>query len=417
MKDMSNAAPIIVIAPDSLKGSCTSPEAAAAIARGVRQVCGSDAQLRELPMADGGEGTLDVLVAAWQGSVIRVPTTDALGRATEGRVGLGEAARIVSSKATPEASLDTRLAIIETADANGLPAVSDQPLQALDADTAGVGRLLSAALDAGASELLLCLGGSATNDGGAGMLRALGARLVNARGEDIAPGARGLTELHQIDLSGLDPRAAAAHWRIACDVDNPLTGPRGAAAVFGPQKGASEADVAVIDRALARFADMLAEATGHKSAALQSQPGMGAAGGLALGLSALFAAELVPGSQLVSEAVGLPAALEGASLVFTGEGRFDSQSLDGKVVSQVLSDSRGAAERTGTGHVPSVIVLAGSVGLSAEATRAAGISAAFSIATGPAALADMQLNAVALLEESAAQLCGAILAAKNLSGV
>lgn len=396
---MSNVAtPIIVIAPDSLKGSCTSPEAAAAIARGVRQVFGSDAEVREVPMADGGEGTLDALVAAWQGSVTRVPTTDALGRATEGRVGLGDAAR--------SASHGTRLAIIETADANGLPAVSDQPLRPLDADTAGVGTLLRAALDAGAGELLLCLGGSATNDGGAGMLRELGVRLLDAQGADIAPGARGLLDLHRIDLSALDTRARAASWRIACDVDNPLAGPRGAAAVFGPQKGASEADVAVIDRALARFADALAAATGLSSDALQAQPGMGAAGGLALGLSALFGAELVPGSQLVSAAVGLPQALEGATLVFTGEGRFDCQSLDGKVVSQVLSDSRAVAQSEG--HRARVIVLAGSVGLSAEETRAAGISAAFSIAQGPAALPEMQREAEALLEATAAQLCGAI---------
>lgn len=391
---MSNAAPIIVIAPDSLKGSCTSAEAAAAIARGVRQAFGAAAQVREVPMADGGEGTLDALVAAWQGSIVQVPTTDALGRAIEGRVGLSDA------------SNGTLLAIVETADANGLPAVSDQPLRPLDADTAGVGKLLRAALDAGASELLLCLGGSATNDGGAGMLRELGAQLLNERGESIAPGARGLLELHRIELGGLDERASAAVWRIACDVDNPLTGSRGAAAVFAPQKGANAAEVEAIDRGLSRLADVLAETIGLDSATLKKQAGMGAAGGLALGLSALFGAELVPGSQLVSAAVGLPNALMGAALVFTGEGRFDSQSLDGKVVSQVLSDAANES---------SIFVLAGSLGLSPAQTREAGVAAAFSIAEGPAALADMQLNAEALLEATAAQVCGAILAAKNLS--
>ncbi|MDI6022840.1 glycerate kinase [Leucobacter sp. UT-8R-CII-1-4] len=393
---MSNAAPIIVIAPDSLKGSCSSPEAAAAIARGVRQVFGDSVEVREVPMADGGEGTLDALVAAWRGNIARVPTTDALGQAIEGRVGLGDA---------PNGAL---LAIIETADANGLPAVSDRPLRPLDADTAGVGTLLRAALDAGASELLLCLGGSATSDGGAGMLRELGAQLLTDRGESIAPGARGLLELHRIDLWNLDERAKSASWRIACDVDNPLTGSRGAAAVFAPQKGANKAEVELIDRALNRLADVLAETIGLDCAALKQQAGIGAAGGLALGLSALFGAELVPGSQLVSAAVGLPAALEGATLVFTGEGRFDSQSLDGKVVSQVLSDA--ASEST-------VIVLAGSVDLTPAQTREAGVSAAFSIARGPAALADMQLNAETLLEATAAQVCGAILAAKNLSRV
>ncbi len=390
---MSNAAHIIVIAPDSLKGSCSSPEAARAIARGVRSVFGAAAEVREVPMADGGEGTLDALVAAWEGDVERVRTTDALGRATTGRIGFGTA------------ESGERLAIIETADANGLPAVADVPLRPLDADTAGVGVLLRAALEADADQVLLCLGGSATNDGGAGMLRALGARLLNASGVDIAPGARGLLELDQIDLDGVDPRARTVAWRVACDVDNPLTGPRGAAAVFGPQKGASDADVELIDRGLVRLADALARVTGFDSATMQASTGMGAAGGLALGLSALFGAELVPGAQLVSEAVGLPAALADADLVFTGEGRFDGQSLDGKVVSQVCAESASGA---------SVVVLAGSVGLSAAQTREAGIAAAFSIAQGPAQLSDMQRDAESLLEEVAAQVSGAILGARSL---
>lgn len=389
---MSEAAPTVVIAPDSFKGSCSSVEAARAIARGVRAAFGTRAEVLELPMADGGEGTLDALVAAWGGEVARVPTSDALGRPREGRVGYGR---------TADGGLR---AIIEAADANGLPAVSDLPLQPLDADSHGVGELILAALDAGTDELLLCIGGSATSDGGAGMLRALGARLLDAQGRDVAGGARGLLDVQQVDLRGIDPRAARVTWRIACDVDNPLTGPRGAAAVFGPQKGADAQQVAEIERGLGRFSELLAAAVGTDAPQLREQRGIGAAGGLALGLTTLFGAQLVPGARLVSGAIGLREALAAATLVFTGEGRLDAQSLDGKVVSRVLAEAAPGA---------AVIVLAGSIGLSPEETRAAGISAAFSIAQGPATLEEMSADATRLLEVTTGQVCGAILAASK----
>ena len=389
---MSEAAPTVVIAPDSFKGSCSSVEAARAIARGVRAAFGTRAEVLELPMADGGEGTLDALVAAWGGEVARVPTSDALGRPREGRVGYGR---------TADGGLR---AIIEAADANGLPAVSDLPLQPLDADSHGVGELILAALDAGTDELLLCIGGSATSDGGAGMLRALGARLLDAQGRDVAGGARGLLDVQQVDLRGIDPRAARVTWRIACDVDNPLTGPRGAAAVFGPQKGADAQQVAEIERGLGRFSELLAAAVGTDAPQLRQQRGIGAAGGLALGLTTLFGAQLVPGARLVSGAIGLREALAAATLVFTGEGRLDAQSLDGKVVSRVLAEAAPGA---------AVIVLAGSIGLSPEETRAAGISAAFSIAQGPATLEEMSADATRLLEVTTGQVCGAILAASK----
>lgn len=391
---MSNAAPVIVIAPDSLKGSCSSPEAAHAMAAGVRSALGDAVEVREIPLADGGEGSLEALVTSWGGRIAEVPTTDALGRNHTGRVGFASQGH------------DVGTAIIETADANGLPLVSDQPLHALDADSAGVGALILAALDAGATELLLCLGGSATSDGGAGMLRALGARLLDVAGQPIAPGARGLGDLAQIDLTALDPRARTASWRIACDVDNPLLGERGAAAVFGPQKGATPDDVADIDAGLENLAEVLATATGVDSAALRSQAGLGAAGGLALGLVALCDAELLPGSTLISEAVGLAEALDGADLVITGEGRFDSQSLDGKVVSQVLADA---------GSDTPIVVIAGSVGLSAAQTREAGITAALSIAQGPAALESLQAECAELLAEAAAHV-SALFAAGRATG-
>ncbi len=390
---MSDVAPTIVIAPDSFKGSCASAEVTRAIARGVRAAFGARAEVRELPMADGGEGTLDALVSAWSGEVMRVPTSDALGRPREGRVGFGLTAKG-----------DLR-AIIEAADANGLPAVSDLPLRPLDAGSRGVGELILAALDAGAEELLLCIGGSATNDGGAGMLRALGARLLDAQGVDVPAGARGLLQLHSIDVRGIDARAARVTWRIACDVENPLTGPSGAAAVFGPQKGADAQQVARIEQGLLRLSEVLAAAVGSDPREMRQQRGIGAAGGLALGLAALFDAQLVPGAQLVSEAIGLSEALAEATLVFTGEGRLDAQSLDGKVVSRVLAEAAPDA---------AVIVLAGTIGLSSEEIGAAGISAAFSIAQGPATLEEMSADAPRLLEATARQVCGAILAATNL---
>lgn len=389
---MSAVAPVIVIAPDSLKGSCSSAEATIALAQGVRSVFGDAAEIREVPMADGGEGTLETLIAAWGGTIEVVHTTDALGRPREGRVGYGRYGNL------------TKSSIIEAADANGLPAVADQILRPLDADSAGVGILVRAALDADVDEILLCIGGSATSDGGAGMLRMLGVRLLDDMGQEVEPGVRGLAQLHETDLSGLDPRSKNVRWRIACDVDNPLLGPRGAAAVFGPQKGASAADVEAIDTGLERLLTLVAEASGTPAEALRALEGLGAAGGIALGLVSIFGAELVPGAELVSQAVGLRDALQGATFAITGEGRLDTQSLDGKVVSQVLADAEA--------HT-SVFVIAGSVDLTAEQCRDAGIAAALSIATGPAPLTLLQAESERLLAETAAQLCGAILAAQN----
>ncbi len=379
--------PLVVIAPDSFKGSCSSPEAAAAIAAGVFEALGEAVRIRRIPLADGGEGTLDALTAAWGGRVLSVGTRDALGRERSGRVGV---------------SADGRTAIVEAAEANGLPHVSDLPLRPLDADSFGVGLLVRAALDAGADEILLCVGGSATSDGGAGMLRALGVELLEGNGAPIPPGARGLARLDAVDLTAVDPAVRAARWRIVCDVENPLRGPRGAAAVFGPQKGASPEDLDVIDSGLARLAEVLGNTLGTDSSELASRPGLGAAGGLALGPVALWDAELVSGAELVAFASGLDEALAEADLVITGEGRLDAQSLGGKVLSRVLAGA-GAGRSAGTGG--SVVVIAGSVALSAAECREAGITAAFSLANGPASLAELQSDTQRLLAAAAAHVC------------
>jgi len=356
----------IAIVPDSFKGSVSALEVATAMARGVREASvATSLELRTCPMADGGEGTLDALLDAWGVSAQTCPTTDALGRPVTARYGL-----------SPDGT-----GVVEAAEANGLPQVSDVPLQPLVADTRGVGRLAQTLLDQGAHEIILCVGGSATTDGGTGLLAALGARFLDAAGRPLPPGGGSLAALDRVDLTGLDPRARDVTWRVACDVTNPLVGPQGAAAVFGPQKGAGPDDVAVLDAGLTRLAEVVAVETGLD---LRDRPGMGAAGGVALLLTALCGAELVAGSTLVAETLGLDAILDGVDLVLTGEGRFDDQSLHGKVVDAVAS-------RTPAG-VP-VVVVAGEVAVPADQMYAHGITAAFATARGPRTLDELARSA------------------------
>ncbi len=389
-RDMSARTPVVVIAPDSFKGSAPAADAADAIARGVL-ASRPDAEVVRIPMADGGEGTLDAVLASWGAlaSVQSVATVDALDRPRRGRIGF---------------SPDGERCLIEAAEANGLPHVRDIPAEPLRADSFGVGLLAHAALDAGAREVLLCVGGSASSDGGTGLLRALGARLLDAEGRETARGARGLTSLHSVDTSGLHPSAPTTRWRVAVDVDNPLVGPRGAAAVFGPQKGATPDDIALIDDGLTRLARNIADLRHTDPAHLLDAPGFGAAGGLPLALAALGDVELVAGSRLVSDAVGLAAALERADLVITGEGRFDEQSLGGKVVD--------AVRRLAPPHVP-VIVIAGSVELDADRCRREGITAAFSLSSGPSSLDEMLPQTLPRLAEVAAHLCRVAIPARE----
>ncbi|MGO2037416.1 MAG: glycerate kinase [Brevibacterium sp.] len=388
--DASTQTPTIVCAPDSFKGSASAPAAAAALARGARQVFPA-ATVTELPFADGGEGTLDALLAVWGTPPRTVEVVDALGRTASASFGV---------------SADGRTAVIEAAQANGLPQVSDLALEPLRADTYGVGLIARAVLDLGVEEILLCIGGSASTDGGTGIVSALGARFTDANGEPIAPGGGGLAALAAVDDSGLDPRARQVRWRIAVDVDNPLTGPRGAAAVFGPQKGADPANVEALDTGLGHLAEVLAGSV-ERAESLAATPGFGAAGGIPLALTTLLGAEVVPGSTMVAEAVGLSEALESADIVLTGEGSFDSQSLGGKVVAAVRDHAPARA---------SIIVIAGRVGLGPAECRAAGITAALSIADGPAELSELSERAEELIESTAAQAC-ALLAAGAGVGV
>lgn len=367
----------VAIVPDSFKGSARASEVASALADGFAKGAASrkrDVEITAVPFADGGEGTLEALIDAWGTDAISVQTTDALGRPVASRLGL---------------SADGKIAVVEAAEAAGLPQVSDVERQPLEATTYGLGALVSRALELGVSQIILCLGGSATTDGGTGLLTALGASFLDADGAKLPAGGGALQNLAAIDISRLDPRAANVQWQIACDVTNPLLGAKGAAAVFGPQKGASQEQVQLLDAGLARLADVLEADTGRK---LREQPGMGAAGGLAISLGSYYQVDLVPGWDLVAQVLGAHDILEGADLVLTGEGRLDSQSLDGKVVSGVLQAAGENAE---------VIVVAGSVDLADEQLEESGILAAYSIAPGPATLAELSAQTLSLVERTA----------------
>ncbi|GAA4686285.1 glycerate kinase [Promicromonospora umidemergens] len=367
----------VVVCPDSFKGSLSAAEVASAVADGVLDAA-PDAVVTRLPMADGGEGTLDALLAVWGGDALVTETVDAIGRPTSARWAV---------------SPDGRTAVVELAEASGLPGVSDAPLQPLHASTRGTGDVARAALDAGVAEILVCLGGSASTDGGSGILTGLGARLLDAAGRQVPDGGEGLASVAALDLAGLHPRAREVRWRLAVDVTNPLVGEHGAAHVFGPQKGARDGTAEFLDDALRHWSDVLERETG---AAVAEVPGAGAAGGVPAGLIAVLGAEITPGAVLVAEAVGLPAALADADLVITGEGSFDSQSVNGKVADGVAQLAAASPTR------PPVVVVAGQVLLPEAQARAAGIAAAFSIAPGPVELDDLIARTAPRLRDLAA---------------
>lgn len=344
----------IVCAPDSFKECLDARAVAEAMARGWRSVH-PQAECICVPMADGGEGTLAALLAG--GGERRLARVEGpLGEPVEAAWGL----------------LADGGAVIEMATASGLALVPVGRRDALRASSFGVGQLIRAALDAGARRILLTLGGSACNDAGAGLLQALGARLRDAGGGELVRGGAALSHLAHIDLSGLDARLAGVTLQAAVDVDNPLCGAQGASVVFGPQKGASRADVERLDAALAHFSRLLG------AEALAGLPGSGAAGGLGFALRAVLGAELRPGVELVAEQLGLAGRIAGADLVLTGEGRLDGQTLRGKTPLGVLRLARAAG-------VPCV-ALAGSLGEGYERLYQEGLTAAFALSEGPESL-------------------------------
>ncbi len=339
----------IVLAPDKFKGSASAREVAGALAAGLR-AARPDLEIAEFPVADGGDGTVAAAVAA---GFAEIPVT---------------AAGPVGDPVGTHFALRGRTAVVELADVTGLRRLPGPGLAPLTASTFGVGQVITAALDAGATEIVLGVGGSASTDGGAGMLQALGARLTDADGRDLARGGAALAGLAAVDLAGLDRRIAGARFLVACDVDSPLTGPAGAAAVFGPQKGAGPAEVGLLDRALAHWAAVTARVTGRDAARV---PGAGAAGGTAFGALAYLGADLVAGADLVLGLIGFDAALAGAGLVVTGEGSLDRQTLTGKAP---LGVARAAARR----GVP-VVAVAGRVLLTGPELAAAGFTIAYAL--------------------------------------
>jgi len=363
----------IVIAPDSFKESLSAPEVAAAIARGWQRVF-PEAECLLRPMADGGEGTVDALLAAVGGERRECWVRGPMGEPVRAHWGwLGEGT-----------------AVIEMAAASGLHWVPREQRDARVASSFGTGELIAEALQAGASRIILGLGGSATNDAGAGLLQALGMRFLDDQGRELAAGGAALAALDQLDLSGLDARLLQVQIEVAADVDNPLCGARGASAVFGPQKGATPEQVAELDTALGRFARIAAATLGEDHA---EYPGVGAAGGLGFAARAFLKATFRPGIELVAELSGLAEAVQGADLVITGEGRMDAQTLHGKTpvgVARVAQDA----------GVP-VIALAGSLGEDYQALYDAGIEAAFSLAPGPLSLEQAMAAAAGELEARA----------------
>jgi glycerate kinase len=343
----------IVVAPDKFKGSLPAAEVARALAAGLRS---GDPTLDvvELPVADGGDGTLAAALAA---GFERVPAL------AEGPVG----EPVESAFGWRAGSVGgAGVAVVELADVVGLERMRE--LAPLTASTFGLGQVITAALDRGAATIILGVGGSASTDGGAGMMQALGVRLLDAAGAGLGRGGAALADLASIDLSGLDPRLAGVAVLVASDVDNPLLGESGAAAVFGPQKGASPAQVAQLDRALARWASLTAAVTGRDEA---GSPGAGAAGGTGFAALAYLHAELKPGIELVLELVGLDAALARADLLITGEGSLDAQSLRGKA-------PVGVARAAGRVGVP-VVAVAGQCLLTSDELADAGLLAAYSL--------------------------------------
>jgi glycerate kinase len=363
----------IVIAPDSFKESLSAPDVAAAIAQGWLQVF-PDAECLLRPMADGGEGTVDAVLAAVGGERRECRVRGPMGEPVTAHWGwLGQGT-----------------AVVEMAAASGLHWVPHEQRDARRACSFGTGELIREALDAGATRIILGLGGSATNDAGLGLLQALGMRFVDAQGNPLSPGGAALANLDRLDPSGLDARLLKVQIEVAADVDNPLCGPRGASAVFGPQKGATPEHVAQLDMALGRFARVAAATLGEDHAEF---PGVGAAGGLGFAARAFLKASFRSGIELVAELSGLAAAVENADLVITGEGRMDAQTLHGKTPVGVARVAREAG-------VP-VIALAGSLGDNYQALYEAGIEAAFSLAPGPLSLEQAMAGAAGELQARA----------------
>ena len=375
----------IIIAPDSFKGSMTAMEAAEAIGKGVKKAA-RDAEMLLVPVADGGEGTMDSLVAATGGRKAYVTVTGPLLEPVQAAYGiLG----------------DGETCVIEMASASGICLVEREKLNPLEATTYGTGELIKSALDDGLRKFILAIGGSATNDGGIGMLQALGLKVTVSSGKEAGLGAAAIGEITDFDESGFDPRIKDCEFLIASDVDNPLVGPRGASRVFGPQKGATAEMVELLDGYLSRWADLVERKKGIR---LHDRPGAGAAGGIGGAFQAFFPSVTKRGIDIVIEYTRLAEKMAGADCVFTGEGQIDFQTASGKT-------PMGVAQEAKKKGVP-VFALAGSVGGGIEELYPYGITSVHSIIHAPMTLEEAITNGPVLLERAAEQVMRTFLSSR-----
>ncbi len=371
----------IVLAPQGFKESLTGLEIAEAMEVGAKSVW-PDADVVKIPVADGGDGTLQALVDSSGGSIRTAQVEDALGRTIKAEWGaLGNGTT----------------AVIEVARAVGLTRLSLDERDVLNASTYGVGQLFTEALDAGFTDFIIGVGGSATNDGGAGMIQAMGGSLTDESGSEIARGGAALSNLRHIDVSNLDPRMQTARVTVACDVNNPLCGPRGASAIFGPQKGANFEDVQLLDAALANYAEVISN---YLQTDVAEIPGAGASGGLGAGLMGFFDARLRLGADIVLEAVELERHLEDADLVVVGEGQFDR--------STVFNKSPVAVAQKAKIHGIPVIGIAGSLGAGFREVHDHGINAVFSLVNRPMSLKAAMDDTKRLVAIATEEACRAI---------
>jgi len=383
-----HTAPKILIAPDSFKHSLSALEATNTIAKGIKQVL-PNAKLVLKPMADGGEGTLDVLLEATSAQLRQSTVQDPLGRSINARWGW---------------IAETQTALLELASASGLMLLQPCERDACRTSSFGTGELIREALNIGAKRIILGIGGSACVDGGSGLLQALGINLLNSQGKPITQGGIGLAELTTIRLSAIDTRLRQVTIEVLCDVDNPLCGEKGAATVFAPQKGANAKQVIQLENTLTHFAKLAKNTLGED---LSKLPGSGAAGGVGFALQAFLGAKILSGAVKVAEIIGLNEAIQKCDLVITGEGCLDAQTLHGKTVSGILQIANRQC-------VP-VIALAGMLGKGYQKLYAQGLSAAFSLVNGPISLSFTLQNAANLLYERTQDIARLWLACSNSS--
>lgn len=377
----------IVIAPDSFKESLSALDVAKAIESGFREIF-PEAEYVKMPVADGGEGTVEAMVAATGGRVVEVAVTGPLGEPINAFFGL---------------SGDETIAFIEMAAASGLESVPQNKRNPLKTTSFGTGELIKCALDHGVRHCIIGIGGSATNDGGSGMMQALGAKLLDKEGLDIGHGGGELIKLAKIDISGLDNRIRACRFEVACDVTNPLTGDRGATAIFGPQKGATPEMIATLDGYLKHYAKVIKSDLGID---VEDIPGAGAAGGMGAALYGFCHADLRQGIEIVTEALGLDALVKDATLVITGEGRIDSQSINGKVPIGVA--------RVAKRYNKPVIAIGGSLTKDVDVVYDHGLDAVFSVLYSICTLDDALSNAADNLRKSSRNIAATIKLAQKM---